>query len=401
MPCPSEGHTTRRRLSIPGSQFGIVLALVLVCAILTGLRPHFLSHANLLTNIRQMIAGMELTPRDVFVSWLPVYHDMGLIVLTMIPFYLAARLVLLPTSFVNLRRWLATIEDVKGTYTAAPDFGYRLALRYAGRAKKYDLSSLRVAMNAAEPARPATIEAFEKSFNLHNVMTVGYGLAEATVGVCMTEPGAGVVADDDGFVSVSPPFPGVEVAILGADGLPAPPGTQGEILVRSPACTSGYFDDPEATAALFWEPGSIRTGDIGYMDDGGRLYVVGRKKEMLKHAGRTLAPREVEAALDGHVELREVAAVSADLGGLVGEVVVVFAEARPSGSADEARLHELAVEISARVHESLGIRPGRVYLVQSRSIPRTANGKLQRSALREQYLDGSLRASGKILYPEY
>lgn len=360
-----------------------------------------LSHANLLTNVRQMIAGMELTERDVFVSWLPVYHDMGLIILTMIPFYLAARLVLLPTSFVNLRRWLATIEEVKGTYTASPDFGYRLALRYAGRAEKYDLSSLRVAMNAAELARPETIEAFESGFNLHNTMTVGYGLAEATVGVCMTKPGAGVAVDADGFVSVSPPFPGVEVAILGEGGEPAPPGVHGEILVRSPACTSGYFEDPEATASLFWREGYLRTGDIGYMDTGGRLYVVGRKKEMLKHAGRTLAPREVEAALDSRPDLREVAAVSADLGGLVGEVVVVFAEVRRPAGMDGGKLHGLAVDITARVHESLGVRPGRVYLVQPRTIPQTANGKLQRSLLREQYLDGSLRASGRILYPEY
>ncbi len=386
-----------------------------------------LSHKNLLANIRQLIAGMEITAADVFVSWLPVFHDMGLVLMTMVPFSLAARLVLLPTSLRRVQRWFEAIEVHRGTFTAAPDFAWRLGLR-AGR--RHDLSSLRVGLNAAEPVRATTLEAFERTFGLRNVMMPGYGLAEATVGVSMWPPGTEAAVDERGFPSVGPPFPDVELAILGdrtpsdgsrgevgagdgspGDGKPGDgntggraflgPGEVGEVLVRSPANTRGYLDDPDATAELFWRDGFLRTGDLGYLDAAGRLTIVGRAKNIIIHAGRNLAPSELEQAADELGGVRLAAAVGVDRGDEAGEQVYLFAEARAGDSLSEPDRRALVTAIVRRVHGRLGIRPARVYLLRPRTIPRTANGKVRHRALKQSYLDGALRDRGGILFPDW
>ncbi len=357
-----------------------------------------ITHESLLTNIRQMISGMQITERDRFVSWLPVYHDMGLILMTMVPFYLAAELHLLPTDLRSIDTWLKAIDEYRATFTAAPDFAYRLCLRedLAGR---FDLSSLRVALNAAEPVRASTIERFHTAFGLDAVMTAGYGLAEATVGVSMSDPGMPPRIDGRGAVSVGRPFPGVKITILENENA-APAGHVGEIAIHSPANTRGYFDDPGRTARLFWSDGSILSGDLGYLDSEGYLYVVGRKKNIIKVAGETIAPQEIEEFVDALDGIRFSVATGIDKGDRAGEQIYVFAEARDQAlRVDQSE--ELALLIAETIHSHLGYHPGRVYLLRARAIPRTANGKIQYEQLKRAYLDGSLRAGGAILYPDF
>jgi acyl-CoA synthetase (AMP-forming)/AMP-acid ligase II len=359
-----------------------------------------LTHDGLLTNIQQLIGGMRLTSSDVFVSWLPVFHDMGLIFMTMVPFYLGAKLVLLPTTMANARPWLSAIARHRGTVTAAPDFAYRLALRNVRDPGAYDLSSLRVALDAAEPVRLQTLEAFERAFGLDHVLIAGYGLAEATVGVSTWAPGAAPLVDARGVVSVGRPFAGIDIQIL-EGGDPVSAGHVGEIAIRSPANTRGYFSDQAESARLFWGDGYIRTGDLGYLDEAGHLFVTGRLKNIIKHGGSTIFPQEPEQITDSVRRIRRSAAVGIDAGGPEGEQMYVFAELSRPGGYGEPDFQDLAIDVVQAIHAHLGVRPGRVYLLRPHAIPITANGKTQHAKLREQYVSGELRASDAILFPSY
>jgi len=354
-----------------------------------------LSHANLLTNVQQLITGMQITERDIFVSWLPVYHDMGLILKTMVPFFLAAEVHLLPTDLSSVRTWLKAIEARRATFTAAPDFAYRMAIRFAD--ESIDLSSLRVALNAAEPVRAGTISELERKFDLNHVMTAGYGLAEATVGVSMTEPGQGPYVDARGLVSVGRPFPDIEVKIIEGKSI-LPPGQIGEIIIRSAANSLGYFNNPRETARLFWRDGFLLSGDLGYLDEAGNLFIAGRKKNIIKHAGETVAAQEIEEIVDAGRGVRASAAVGVDRGTLEGEQVYVFAEVR---GGDYEAWEETVIEIVEAIHARLGLRPGKVYLIRPHGIPRTYNGKIQYGLLKDLYVSGKLRDEGQILFPDY
>ncbi len=360
-----------------------------------------LTHQGLLTNIRQLIEGMAITPSDCFVSWLPVYHDMGLILMTMVPFFLGAKLVLLPTALANARPWLTAIARHRGTLTASPDFGYRVVLRHVKDPSAYDLSSLRLALDAAEPVRPRTIETFERAFGLHHVLIAGYGLAEATVGVATWTPGQAPLVDARGMVSVGHPFTGIDIRIIEDDEPVGAPGHIGEIVVRSPANTRGYYSDDAESARLFWRETYIRTGDLGYLDAEGHLFITGRLKNIIKHGGETVFPQEAEQIADLLPLVRRSAAVGVDSGGSEGEQLYLFAEVLRPGGYDDNALHDAAVDLVQAVHTQLGIRPGRVYLLRPHSIPLTHNGKTRHATLHDMYMSGELRSANAILFPSY
>ncbi|MCB1034243.1 MAG: AMP-binding protein, partial [Acidobacteria bacterium] len=284
-------------------------------------------HESLLINMAQMIEGMEISSEEVFVSWLPAHHDMGLILMTMVPMALGAKLVLLPSRLTDVRQWLDAITRHRGTFTAAPDFAYRLCLQAVRDPSRFDLGSLRVALDAAEPVRAETLRRFHQTFGLSRVLVAGYGLAEATVGVSMQPPGTEPVVDDRGLVAIGRPFPGIRLHVVAED-RPAALGEVGEVVVESRANTAGYFHDPEATADLFWRPGCLRTGDLGYQDTEGNIFLVGRKKNVILQAGRNLAPQELEEAAESLSFVRRAAAIGIDRGRLEGEQAYLFAELR-------------------------------------------------------------------------
>jgi acyl-CoA synthetase (AMP-forming)/AMP-acid ligase II len=175
----------------------------------------------------------------------------------------------------------------------------------------------------------------------------------------------------------------------------------GEIIIHSAANSRGYFRNPEETRRLFTEDGYIRSGDLGYLDEDGFLYIVSRKKNIIKRSGETLSPREIEEIVDQTPEVRYSAAVGIDRGRIEGEQVYVFAEIRDGTTKTENELYEFTMNIVDAVYGRMGFRPGRVYLLKPHAIPITHNGKIQHVRLKEDYMDGDLKTIGNILYPEF
>ena len=355
-----------------------------------------ITHGQLLLNVAQLVAGFAIRPDDVFVTWLPMHHDMGLVLMTLAPLVVGARLHLYPTGLASIRGWTAALARHRATFTAAPDFAYRLALRLRRTDEPApQLSTLRVALDAAEPVRAATVRDFTATFGLRpGAMIPGYGLAEATVGVTAPPPGSPLVVDGRGAAALGRGFPAVQLRVAGEDGAALPAGAVGEVWVRSPARAAGYLDDPAATAETFGAGGWLRTGDLGHLDAAGRLYVVGRRKDLLSWGGSTIAPREIEELVDALPFVRRCCAVGVEAAGRVeGELPFLFVEVAgrrgPPG--------ELARQIVVAVRAHLGTGPARVVLVRPGTIPLTANGKLRRAELAARWREGALDREGRLL----
>ena len=356
-----------------------------------------ITHGQLLVNVAQLVAGFAIAPDDVFVTWLPMHHDMGLVLMTLAPLFVGATLHLHPTGLASIRGWAAALARRQATFTAAPDFAYRLALRLRRPSEPPpDLSALRVALDAAEPVRAATVRDFTATFGLRpGAMVPGYGLAEATVGVSAPPPGSPLAVDARGAVGHGRGFPGVALRVAGETGAARPPGEIGEVWVRSPALAAGYFADAAATADTFGADGWLRTGDLGYLDRAGTLFVVGRKKDLLSWGGATVAPREIEELVDALPFVRRSCAVGIEPAGRAeGELPFLFVEV---GGGRDPSAAERARSVVAAVREHLGAGPARVVLLRPGSIPLTANGKLRRTELAARWCDGALAREGRVL----
>ncbi len=284
-----------------------------------------LTHANLVANIRAMGEAAEVNTADVFVSWLPLYHDMGLIGAWLGSLYFGYRMVVMPpTQFlVRPQDWLWALHRHRGTLSAAPNFAYEIcATRIAdAELEGLDLSAWRIASSGSEPVSPATVERFTARFGPHGlrpeaVMPV-YGLAESTVGLAFTPPGRGPrvdrvarapfqrdgtaqpaapdAADAIAVVSAGGPLPGHEIRIVDPAGHELPDRREGDVEFRGPSSTAGYLRNPRATAALIAVGGGgwLRTGDRGYVADG-EIFITGRSKDLIIRAGRHVFPYELE-----------------------------------------------------------------------------------------------------------
>lgn len=355
-----------------------------------------LTHKNLLTNIRQNIEAMSINDKDVFVSWLPVYHDMGLILNSMVPMYSGAGLVLLESGLHKVHSWLTAIQKYKATIIAAPDTAFQLCVKSIRNHNQYDLSSLRIALNAAEPVHLKTFRLFEEAFALKNVMIAGYGLAEATLSVTTHPVGAPPRIDNSGHVSVGKPMKKNKIKIAKSKNNNV---DAGEILVKSPATMSGYYKTKQ-NKNPFDKNGYLKTGDIGYLDKEDYLYVLSRKKNIIILGGHTLYPDDLEEVVRTIKEIRKVMVVGIQTDKTKGESLFVFAESRSNKRPSENYFNDLVIEIVNRIFENFGIRPANVYILKPKSLPITANGKLMYSALKNVYLDKIDSFRKNILFPK-
>ncbi|MBE2252892.1 MAG: AMP-binding protein [Myxococcus sp.] len=328
-----------------------------------------------------MAEGLSLGPLDVGVSWLPFFHDMGLVgvVLTSLAANFPVH-VLQPGEFLlRPSRWLELASRVQATMTVAPNFAYELVLRRVRAPKELDLSRLRAMLNGSEPVHRATIERFEAAyapFGLRpGAVLPVYGLAENVLGVSFQGPGA---TDEDlrldGRVvpSVGAPLRGLEVAVRDEAGAIVDEGVEGEVTVRGPTLMTGYFDDEAATARALRD-GWLFTGDRGVLL-GGRLYLTGREKELIIKLGRKFHPADVERIVADVADPppNGVVAFSVDDHETHQESLVVVVEQR------RASEEGLVDRIRGRVSAELGVMVDRVELVGAGALPRTTSGKLRR-----------------------
>src|SRR5437588_580992 len=388
-----------------------------------------LTHANLLANMRAIGEAVQITPDDVGISWLPLYHDMGLIGAWLTLLHFGTPLaVMSPLAFLTRpERWLQAFHKHRGTIAAAPNFAYELCVRKIADKdiKGIDLSSWRAALNGAEPVNPETLDRFAERFASYGFRREAqlpvYGLAESALGVTIpplnrgplvdrveretfTAKGRAVPAapDDEtaiAFVSSGKTLPRHEVRIVDERGNEVPDRMEGFLWFRGPSGTAGYYRNPKATEALFpcgpaADPGEfawVNSGDRAYRADG-EIYVTGRVKDIIIKGGRNLYPHEVEelaARADG---IRKGCIVAF---GLTDEAtgtekLVVVAETREH---DAARRAALASAVTDLVSRGLGLPPDRVELIPSGSIPKTSSGKLRREETKQLYLAGTLSAS--------
>jgi 1-acyl-sn-glycerol-3-phosphate acyltransferase len=384
-----------------------------------------LTHANLLANIRAIAHAVQADDTDVIVSWLPLYHDMGLIGTWMSSLYNAILFVLMsPVDFITRpERWLWAIHRYRGTISAAPNFAYELCLKRLGDdiLEGLDLSSWRVTGNGAEPVSPETIERFCERFAPYGfrreTLAPVYGLAECSVGLAFPplgrvqvidriqrEPfsrkGEAIPAGEDEpntlrFVGCGRPLVGHEIRIVDPAGVELAERREGRVQFRGPSATRGYFENPEATKKLIhgdW----LDSGDMGYMV-GGEIFISGRKKDIIIRAGRNIYPSELEEAVGTVPGVRKgnVAVFGTSDAASGTEKLVVLAETRET---DPGVFEKIRKEINGLAADLIGTPVDHIVLSPPQTVLKTSSGKIRRAASRELYETGQIGKKPKAMW---
>lgn len=384
-----------------------------------------LTHANLLANIRAMGEAVEASSADIFVSWMPLYHDMGLIGAWLGSLYYGMRLVVMsPLTFLaHPKEWLWAIHRHHATLSGCPNFGYELCLRHVTDrdVEGLDLSSWRLAFNGAEAVSPDTITRFSERFApcgfRSETMFPVYGLAESAVGLAFPPLGRAPAVDciereaflrtgraipassEDTralrFVACGRALPAHAIRIVDAAGFELAERAEGRLEFQGPSATSGYFRNASETERLFhgdW----LDSGDRAYMADG-EVYITGRVKDIIIRAGRNLYPDEIEQALGNIAGIRKgcVAVFGRHDAASGTERLIVLAETRAADAPTRERLRR---EINAAVSDLTGGAPDDVVLASPHTVLKTSSGKVRRAASRELYEKGRIGERRPLLW---
>lgn len=384
-----------------------------------------LNHANLLANIRAYGQAINVQPNDCVVSWLPLYHDMGLIGAWLGSFYygLPATIMSPLTFLARPERWLWAIHYHRATVSAGPNFAYELCVSKIHEAdiEGLDLSHWRLAFNGAEAINPKTLQRFIEKFEPYGFKAESlypvYGLAESSVALTFptiaqkpridailrgplennnqAEPANLQTQDRIEFVSCGKPLPGHEIRIVDTSNQPLPERHVGNLQFRGPSAMQGYFRNPKATEAVYHD-GWWDTGDSGYIADGD-LFITGRIKDIIIKAGRNLHPEEIEEITTQVKGIRKgcvaVFGVSDTQRGT--EKLVIAAETAERNS---ARKQDIINEVTEKVTTAIGIPPDEVVLVPPKTIPKTSSGKLRRSSCKNEYVAGKIGKKRKPVW---
>ncbi|WP_132874983.1 fatty acyl-AMP ligase [Tamaricihabitans halophyticus] len=380
-----------------------------------------ITHGNLYSNMTAMAEGAGLEPGvDTMMSWLPLFHDMGMVGFLTLPMTLGVELVkITPTEFLSgPLRWPDLISKYRATITAAPNFAYAIVGRRMSKVdddKAYDLSTMRIALNGAEPIDEKAVRGFTEAgarFGMPaECVFPAYGMAEVTLAVSFVPMFTGLVTDvieaesletsgkavpvaeDDprrgteavrSFAILGKPLAGIEAEIVDEHGNRLDDREVGEIRLRGEAVTPGYLtvDGPKPTQDA---DGWLATGDIGYLTDG-RIVICGRSKDVIIMGGRNIYPTDVERAACSVSGVRAGNAVAVRIdAGKSRERFAVVLESTKAGEEEAERA--LAKDVTARVMDAVGVRPVSVVVLAPGSLPKTPSGKLRRSAAGTEFAD--------------